>query len=176
MKGPRTINGFEIREISDVIEMITKSPERAKAKVRAIYEWEVSDKNSGFIEDSFFANLDNSSSSHPCVILNKNEWVIPIKLLLESLTKSMTTTMLIHAAARGIRIMALTISVAAETDIRGFMQLDDTIRSGFKEVKIEMIIRGNLSETQKNQLIEYAIEAPIYDVLSNNVTLNTSIY
>ncbi len=175
MNTERTINGFSLFEITNIIESITESPKRSKSKMMAVYNWKSDGANSGLTKDSFVVDIDNYSSSHPSLVLNGNEWVSPMKTLLESLSKSITITLLLHAAARGIKISFLTLSVDAVTDIRGFMGLDDTITSGFQEIRVDLTIGSSATESQVDQLKRCLKRAPVYQMLVNKTDIGESL-
>ncbi len=174
MNTERAINGFNLFEISDVIESITESPKRSKSKMMTIYNWESGDTNSGLIKDSFVVHIDNYSKAYPSLVLNGNQWAVPMKILLESLSKSMTITLLLHAAARGVRINFLTLEVNAITDIRGFMGLDDQVQSGFQEMRLDLTVQACATENQVAQLKKCLTRAPVYQMLVNKTNLEES--
>jgi hypothetical protein len=56
--------------------------------------------------------------------------------------------MIYHAAARGIEIEQVESSLSGDLDLRGFLGLDPTVRSGYQTIQIKLRIKANVTEKE----------------------------
>jgi hypothetical protein len=77
----------------------------------------------------------------------------------------MTTTMVYHAAVRGIRLEEVESKLEGDLDLRGFLAISDEVRPGYQEIRVNFKVKTDAEnlETLK-QLIRLS---PVYDVVSN---------
>jgi hypothetical protein len=55
-----------------------------------------------------------------------------------------TTTTVLHAAARGIRIHRLATELTGDIDLQGFLALDDSVPVGYESIRIRMDIEAGM--------------------------------
>jgi uncharacterized OsmC-like protein len=172
------INGFDLAAITGTVEAIKGNPAIADFKWRAKNTWITGGRNKSTIKD-FYGDCKEDESrvkefvyenSEPPVLLGGNESANPVEFLLHGLAGCLTTTMALHAAARGISVDKISSSLEGDWDAHGFLGLDDQVRNGFKEIKVKFDIEGDLTEEQKDELITLACGySPVYDMVSNGL-------
>jgi hypothetical protein len=84
----------------------------------------------------------------------------------------MTTTMVYHAASRGIAIKAVDTESEGDIDLRGFLGLSDTIRKGYQNIRVRMRVKSDAKAETLRELVKFS---PIYDVVSNSVPVDVTI-
>lgn len=67
----------------------------------------------------------------------------------------MTTTLVLHAAARGITIEALSTELNGDLDVRGLLGLDETVSPGYERIQIRMTVKANCPDEQLDALLAY---------------------
>ena len=68
----------------------------------------------------------------------------------------MTTTTVIHAAARGIEIESLSTRLVGDLDLQGLLGLAD-VPAGYRAIRIEMDIKArNATEAELDDLLAFA--------------------
>ena len=67
------------------------------------------------------------TNGEPPVLLGANEGANPVEFLLHALAGCVTTTFVIHAAARGIRIESITTEMEGDIDLHGLLGMDDSV-------------------------------------------------
>jgi uncharacterized OsmC-like protein len=89
-------------------------------------------------------------------LLGHNEGANPVEFLLHALAGCVTTTTVLHAAARGIEIESLTTRLVGHIDLQGLLALDD-VPAGYREIRIEMDIQAkNASDEELDDLLRFA--------------------
>jgi hypothetical protein len=67
-----------------------------------------------------------------------------------------TTTTVLHAAARGIEIESLSTKLVGEIDLQGLLALAD-VPAGYQGIRIEMDIKArNASDADLDELLQFA--------------------
>ena len=68
----------------------------------------------------------------------------------------MTTTTVLHAAARGIQIESLSTELVGNIDVQGLLALDDTVPVGYENIQITMDIKADCSDEELDDLLAFA--------------------
>jgi hypothetical protein len=53
----------------------------------------------------------------------------------------MTTTMVYHAAVRGIKLEEVESQLEGDLDLRGFFGISDEVRPGYEEIRVNFKVR-----------------------------------
>lgn len=84
----------------------------------------------------------------------------------------MTTTMVYHAAARGIEIESIETTLEGDLDLHGFLRLDETVRNGYENIRINFKVK---SDATPEELADLARISPVFDIVSNPVAVSVDI-
>jgi uncharacterized OsmC-like protein len=175
-----TVNGFKSEEIVGTIKAIQENPEIAKFEFRVKNKWVTGGHNRATVKDFYGGGQEDTSrekawvfdNGEPPILLGNNEGANPVEYLLSALSGCMTTTMALHAAARGIEIESIESKFEGDLDVQGFLGLSDQVRNGYEQIRVVFDIKGDLSDAQKQELIGYAQNSPVFDVVSNGTMVN----
>jgi uncharacterized OsmC-like protein len=178
-----TVNGFRPEEISATINALLENPGLAKFKFSATNKWITGGHNQATIKDFYGVGQEDTSrekawvldNGEPPVLLGNNEGPNPVEYLLSALSGCMTTTMALHAAARGIEVESIESCYDGDLDVRGFLGLDDTVRNGYQQIRVTFDIKGNLSDEQKQELIMFTRKSPVYDIVTNGTKVEIAL-
>lgn len=179
----KTVNGFKSQDIMDTVGAIQSNPEIAKFKFRARNKWISGGHNRSTIQDFYGACIEDETrkkpfvfdNSEPPILLGNNEGANPVEFILHGLAGCMTTTMMLHAAANGISVDHVESSLEGDLDVQGFLGLDETIRNGYQQIKVNFKIEGDLTEEEKQKLISFAYMSPVFDIVTNKVPVSLSL-
>ena len=178
-----TINGFIPAEIRETMDILKQDPSLAKFQFRVNNQWVKGGHNQSQIKGFYGAGTeDNSRTSsfvydngEPPILLGNNEGANPVEYVLHALAGCMTTTMVLHAAARGIEIGTVTSTLEGDIDIQGFLGLDESVRNGYQNIRITFHIDGELSDEQKAELISFTDYSPVFDIVTNRVPVQVQL-
>lgn len=177
------VNGFRPEEITATLNALKENPALAKFEWRAHNKWLTGGHNRSHIQDFYGGGKEDTSRTEPFIVdnaeppilLGNNEGPNPVEFILHGLAGCMTTTMVLHAAARGIAIDSVQTSLAGSWDAQGFLGLDDSVRNGYQQIKVNFKIEGDLTEEQKEQLITFAKKSPVYDIVTHGVPVQVGL-
>lgn len=159
-----TRNGLNLEQMSGTIKALQQDPSMARFQFRATNQWISGGENQSRIQGFFGAGVEDTSRSQPFeftngeppVLLGNNEGANPVEFLLHALAGCVTTTTVLHATARGIRIEKLSTRLSGEIDLQGLLALDDAVDAGYESIRIEMDIEADCSDEELDELLEIA--------------------
>ena len=179
MTMTRMINGVDVGRLSETIDAIKQDPEVATFRFRASNHWESGGHNTTTIHDFFGAkqNIDHQKEFHisadePELLLGNDKGANPVELALSALASCLTTTLIYHAAARGVTVRAVESELEGDLDLRGFLGMSDSVRRGYKNIGVKMRVDADASQDMLDELIELAMQrSPVFDIISNPVNV-----
>ena len=160
----RTMNGMDLEKMSQTVDALKSDPMLAQFQFRARNVWIDGGENRSTIQDFYGAGAEDTSrakpfkftNGEPPVLLGNNEGANPVEFLLHALAGCVTTTTVLHAAARGIRIESLSTELSGDIDLQGLLALDSTVPAGYRQIEIKMDIKADCSEEELNDLLQFA--------------------
>lgn len=166
MQQPVTLNGLDVQAALDTIAAIKADPSLGRFQFRARNSWVTGGVNLSSIKDFYGAGREDDSRSEafeftngePPVLLGDNEGANPVEFLLHALAGCVTTTLVLHAMARGIKIEELSTELVGDLDVQGLLGLDETVSPGYEGIRIKMHVKADCSEEELADLIAYARE------------------
>lgn len=97
----------------------------------------------------------------------------PVEYLLAGLAGCITTSLVAHAAVRGIKIDSIESTLEGDIDLLGFLQLDKNVNPGYRGINISFKIKSDASEETLQDLIELAKKAsPVANTVSRPTPVN----
>ena len=93
-------------------------------------------------------------------------------VLLAPVIFGLTTTMVYHAAARGLEIEAVDSELEGDLDLRGFLGIAPEVRKGYREIRVTMRVKSRASPQVLRQLAQFS---PVYDVCSRALPVHVSV-
>lgn len=100
----------------------------------------------------------------------------PAEVMLAALTASVGVTCRAWAAFLEIPCDDITLSVSGELDVRGFMDTDNAIRSGFANINVRLDITGPVSTVQLDELKALISRCcPILDTVRNGSVVDLEV-
>lgn len=163
MTKERTINGLDTTQLVATVDAIKATPALARFQFRNRNRWVDGGENHSTIRDFYGAGREDDSrlasfefvNGEPPVLLGNNEGANPVEFLLHALAGCVTTTFVLHAAARGIRIESISTQMEGDIDLRGLLGLDDSVFPGYEEIRMKMDIEADCSSEELDELLAY---------------------
>ena len=85
----------------------------------------------------------------------------------------MTSSMVYHAAARGIAIEAVESSFEGDIDVHGFLDLDKTVRKGYQGIRVRFKIKADVPEEKLQMIAQLGPRfSPVFDSITNGVPVS----
>jgi uncharacterized OsmC-like protein len=161
---PSRINGLDMRALIGTLEAVKQDPSLGRFEFRATNRWISGGENRSRIKEFYGAGREDDSRSEafeltngePPVLLGANEGANPVEYLLHALAGCVTTTTVLHAAARGIRIERLATELVGTLDVQGLLALDASVPPGYQSIDVRMHIEADCSDEELDDLLRFA--------------------
>ena len=106
-------------------------------------------------------------------LLGNNEGANPVEFLLHGLAGCVTTTFILHASARGVKVHELSTELDGDIDLNGLLGLDDTVTPGYQQIRIKMHVKADCSDEELEDLIATAKRrSPVCNTVLRPVPVN----
>jgi len=183
MAQAKTVNGVNVDQLSSTMEQIKANPEIARFTFRATNKWSEGTHNRATVKNFYGALKEDTSRNpvvfeidEPPVLLGKNLGANPAEDLLVALSGCMTTTLVAHAAARGIEVKNVESRYEGDVDLQGFLGMSEKVPVGYKDIRVYFKIEGDLPEAKKNELIGMAQKySPVFNSISKSVPVSVQL-
>lgn len=160
----QTRNGLNLEQMVGTIDALKNDPSLAQFEFRASNQWISGGENCSTIQGFYGAGAEDESRTEPFVftngeppvLLGNNEGANPVEYLLHALAGCVTTTTVLHAAARGIEIRKLSTELTGYIDVQGLLALDDSVAAGYESIRIAMDIEADCSDEELDDLLSFA--------------------
>jgi uncharacterized OsmC-like protein len=112
-------------------------------------------------------------ADEPAILAGNDEGANPVEHLLHALASCLTTSMVAHAAVRGIKIDELESEFEGDIDLRGFLGLDDTVPKGFTAIRAKFRVKADPADIET--LRELANYSPVFNTLTNGTDVDVRV-
>jgi hypothetical protein len=85
----------------------------------------------------------------------------------------MTTTMVYHAAVRGIKLEEVESELEGDIDLKGFLAISDKVRPGYQEIRANFKVKTDIENVDRLKALTKL--SPVYDVVSNGTRVKVHI-
>lgn len=180
----QTVNGINVSKLKETIQAIKGKPSLADFKFRIVNKWQGGGLNETTVKASHGAGQEfperdgkfTMQADEPPILLSGDKAANPVEHLLHAVAACVTTTAVYHAAARHIPLEAVESTLEGELDLRGFLDLDPNVPKGYKNIRMNMHVTGNLSEEQKQEVVQLGCKfSPVYNMVSKAVPITVEL-
>jgi uncharacterized OsmC-like protein len=174
------VNGVDVGAVESTVKALGEKPDLANSKFRAHNTWIDGGHNRSTINAFYGAGQENYRSKafmldadEPPLLAGEDRGANPVEYLLHALAACMTTTMVYHAAIRGINLEEVESELEGDIDLRGFLGLSNEVRRGYEEIRVNFKVKTDAENVEK--LKAFSRLSPVYDVVSKGTRVKVKI-
>src|SRR5579871_29795 len=179
-KPAQITNGVNVDNLFSTVDAIKSTPTLAKFNFRIQNQWQGAGQNRSTVDKFYGAAQEQSrprpfvlAADEPMVLLGTDTAANPVEHLLHALASCLTTSMVYHAAARGIEIEEVESTLEGDIDLHGFLELDKNVRQGYQGIRVRFKIKADVPDSQLQELIDLGTKhSPVLDSLTNGVPVS----
>jgi uncharacterized OsmC-like protein len=176
----KVVNGVNVENLMQSIEAFKAQPALGKFKFRATNKWITGGHNRSRIKEFYGAGQEDTQrtqtfvldADEPALLHSGDRAANPVEFVLHALAACLTTSMVYHAAARGIRIEELESQLEGDIDLRGFTGVDPDVRRGYQNIRVTMRCKSNASAKELEELSKFS---PVWDTIANPVPVTVRV-
>jgi uncharacterized OsmC-like protein len=183
--GTETVrNGVDTAQLFATLDAIDAQPSLGRFQFRATNRWIDGAHNRATIRDFYGAGQEDVSraeafsvdAGEPAVLCGSDTGPNPAELLLAALAACLTTSLVYVAAARKVRLTAVSSTVEGDMDVRGALGLSDDVRNGFEQIRVHFHVEGDASEEKLRELVQRAQQrSAVFDMVTNGVPVSVGV-
>ena len=170
----RFVNGINVDQLFQTIDLVKENPELASFKFLAQNTWIEGTHSRASVKDFYGALREDDSREamifeldEPPVLCGENLGANPVEYLLVSLSGCLTTSLVAHAAAKGISLKKVSSRYEGDLDLRGFLGLSEEVPVGFQTIRVYFTIDADIPEAQKEELVKTAQKySPVFNTIT----------
>ncbi len=180
MANEKMLNGVNVTAVNELIKNVQADPELAKCKFHIKNKWLTCGQNQSKIESFYGAKQEIAHATpftlkadEPPILAGHDTGANPVEHLLNALAACLTTTIVYHAAVRGIEIEELESELEGDLDLQGFFGLSNEVRRGYQNIRVNFKVKtteGNLERLKALSKL-----SPVFDVTSNGTKVTVNI-
>jgi uncharacterized OsmC-like protein len=176
------LNGVDVIRLTDTIEAVKADSQVASFKFRIQNHWigcgqnrsQVQQFSAGGKETQHKTNL-TLEADEPDVLLGTDRGANPVEHLLHALASCVTTSMVYHAAARGMAIEEVESSLEGHLDLRGFLGLAPAVRKGYQQIRLKLRIKADITDQELRELASLGPNfSPVFDSITKGVPISVT--
>lgn len=180
MPEEKIVNGVNVGAVESTVDAIKEKPDLAKFKFRLQNKWINGGHNHSTVSSFYGANQENShlrtfelDADEPPILAGEDLGANPVEHLLNALAACLTTTLVYHAAIRGMRIDELESDLEGDIDLRGFLGLTNEVRRGYQNIRVNFKIKTEAENIEKLKALSKL--SPVFDVTSHGTNVDVRI-
>ena len=177
------VNGVNVDQLFGNVDAIKGAPVLGKFKFRANNKWINGGLNKTTITDFYGIQKDLGHSKNfelnadePPVLLGGDAAPNPVEYALTALTSCVTTSIVYHAAAKGITLNSIESRLEGDIDLRGFLGISEEVRRGFDNIRMYFKIDADVPDEQLEELVKLGTKySPVFDTITNPVPVSAQL-
>lgn len=176
----KIVNGVNVESIERTVEAIRANPDLARCRFRLRNRWVGGGHNRSAVGDFYGAAQENShlgafefDADEPPLLAGEDLGPNPVEYLLGALAGCLTSTLVYHAALRGIRIDELESELEGDLDLRGFLGLAKDVRRGYQNIRVKFRVKTDTDALEKLKALSKL--SPVFDVTCNGTEVDVQI-
>jgi uncharacterized OsmC-like protein len=179
-KTVNSVNGIELEVLANTVKSIQEDPELGKCRFHVSNKWLGANHNCTTIRSFYGAKQElehkqafELHADEPPILAGRDEGANPVEHLLNALAGCVTTSLVAHAAVRGIELEEVESRIEGDIDLRGFLGLSSDVPKGYTDIRINFKVKTDEENTDKlKSLAEFS---PVYNTLTNGTNVNIEI-
>jgi uncharacterized OsmC-like protein len=183
MTAQSTMNGVNVEQLVETINLIKENPELAQFEFRSKSEWEGGGRCVTKIESFYGAGSEQQhqrthtlAGDEPEVLLGHDTGPNAVETVLAALASCLAVGYAYNAAAQGIEIRDLNFEVDGRLDLHAFLGLRDDVRPGYESIRVRWSVDSPASREQLIELCEYVQRtSPVIDIITNRVPVSVEL-
>ena len=103
----------------------------------------------------------------------KDDGANPVEHLLHALASCLTTSIVAHAAVRGIEIEELESELEGDIDLNGFLGLDAEMPKGFTQIRVRFRVKADPKDM--DNIKRLTMFSPVFNTITKSARVNVDV-
>mgnify|MGYP002620669152 CR=1 FL=1 len=174
-----TVNAIDIDTLGKTIAAVENDPELAQCRFRATNRWQGGNRNIGRVKSFYAAKQElehrttyETHSDEPPILAGDDSAANPVEHLLTALAACITTSLVAHAAVRGIELDSVESHLEGEIDLNGYLGLRDDVPRGYQRIQVRFEVESDADAEELQKLAEFS---PVFNTIMNGAEVDLRV-
>jgi len=175
-----SVNGIDLPILKGTVAAIAEDPQLGEARFRVSNKWLAGNQNLSTVKGFYGARQEMAHkkafellADEPPVLAGTDDAPNPVEYLLHALASCLTTSMVAHAAVRGIELDEVEAEVEGDIDLRGYLGTDKDVPRGYSDIRVNFKVKANgISEARLKRLSMYS---PVFSTITNGANVDIRV-
>ena len=179
-KTPNRMNGVDLDILMETVNAIKADPELGASRFRARNTWLGGNHNRSTVKSFYGAKQEiehkqtfRMDADEPPILAGNDEGANPVEHLLHALASCLTTSMVAHAAVRGIEVEELESELEGDIDLRGFLGLAADVPKGYTDIRARFRVKAKPEDVPR--LKELAKFSPVFNTITRGANVEVDV-
>ncbi len=176
----RVVNGVDLETLMGTVKAIEADPELGASRFRASNKWLSGNHNRTTVTGFYGAKQEiahkqkfEMDADEPPILAGEDQAANPVEHLLHALASCVTTSLVAHAAVRGIHLEEVESELEGDIDLRGFLGLAEDVPRGYTDIRVKFKVKADPKDLKK--LDELARYSPVFNTLMQSVPVSITV-
>ena len=178
--APTHVNGVNLDTLKGTVNAIHEDPGLGVCHFRATNQWVDGAHNRSTVTGFYGARQEiahkqtfHMVADEPAILAGGDDGANPVEHLLHALASCVTTSMVAHAAVRGIEIQEMESELEGDIDLNGFLGLNSETPKGFTHIRVNYRVKAAAEDIETIKSL--ASFSPVMNTLVSGVPVEVSI-
>jgi len=174
------INGVDMETLLGTVNAIKNDPELGASRFRASNTWLSGNHNRSTVTGFYGAKQEiahkrtfTMDADEPAILAGHDEGANPVEHLLHALASCLTTSMVAHAAVRGIPVEEVESELEGDIDLRGFLGLAPDVPKGYTDIRVKFRVKAKPEDL--NMLKKLVTFSPVFNTISQGANVDIDV-
>ena len=176
----RRLNGVDLDTLMGTVNAIQAEPALGISKFRASNTWLSANHNRSTVTGFYAAKQEiahaqtfTMDADEPAILAGGDQGANPVEYLLHALASCLTTSIVAHAAVRGIEIEELESELEGDIDLNGFLGLDSEMPKGFTEIRVRFRVKADPKDM--DNIKQLAMFSPVFNTITKSARVDVDV-
>jgi uncharacterized OsmC-like protein len=176
----KRVNGVDLDTLMGTVNAIQADPELGISKFRASNTWMDGNHNRSVVAGFYAAKQEiahaqtfTMDADEPAILAGGDQAANPVEHLLHALASCLTTSIVAHAAVRGIEIEELESELEGDIDLNGFLGLDAITPKGFTEIRAKFRVKADPKDM--DNIKQLAMFSPVFNTITKSASVDVDV-
>ena len=176
----RRLNGVDLDTLMGTVNAVQADPALGISKFRASNTWLSANHNRSTVTGFYAAKQEiahaqtfTMDADEPAILAGGDQGANPVEHLLHALASCLTTSIVAHAAVRGIEIEELESELEGDIDLNGFLGLDAEMPKGFTEIRARFRVKAEPKDM--DDIKRLAMFSPVFNTITESARVDVDV-
>ena len=178
--APTFVNGVNLDILKGTVNAIQEDSDLGICHFRATNQWVDGAHNRSTVTGFYGAKQEMAHkqafhmvSDEPAILAGNDDGANPVEHLLHALASCITTSIVAHAAVRGIELQEIESDLEGDIDLNGFLGLKSETPKGFTNIRANYRVKAAAEDIETIKSL--ASFSPVLNTLLSGVPVAVSV-